>query len=834
MKYFTLSILLFFLFNFKTISQPAGSIDPSFGFPQITQGDSSRFNAAVKSILIQPDQKIIAGGAFTSYNGETYNYIVRLNNDGTIDTSFHVGTGFDGQLTYLGMQSTGKIIGTGDFTTYDGQSCKGITRLNPNGSIDNSFSVGNGFNNSVYAFCIQPDDKVIVCGNFTDYNGTALNNIARLNPDGQIDTSFHMGSGFDDFTYSVSFDSINNKIYIGGNFINYNGSYFSKLIRLNIDGTVDNSFNISIGFDYTVAKILIQPDSKIIAGGYFINFGGISKERIIRLSYSGAADASFNVQGFNNPVKDMALDHNGNILVCGEFTFYGTVRQNYFTRLTPNGNIDPTFQNGTSALSAVYSIKIQSDDKIVAGGNFQRYNGSKRSFILRIYDNGIVDNSFKVEIGFNSDVRVITVQPDGKILIGGNFNYFNSSYYKGLIRLDLTGDADTSFHSYSTGSVYAIALDTIRDKMYIGGYFSLYQGYSRNRFARINMDGSLDTTYSIGSGFDGDIYNIIVQPNGFTIIAGAFTSYNGTLVKYLTRLDNQGVIDPTFNTGGSGFGASVETMSLLPNGKIVVGGDFQSIDGISKNHIVRLNANGTIDSTFNIGTGFSGKVTTLSLQPDGKAIAGGAFASYNSLSANNIIRLNTDGSVDSTFNFGNGFNQQVNAITLQHNGKMVIGGNFTTYNTTSTNFLIRINSDGSTDNSFSIGNGFNSNIFALAIQNDGNILAGGSFNQFENYHIHNLVRLYGDLITSVGTISSDEVFSISPNPASSSATIILTNPYSEPILILLINLQGQIIQKQISYGKFAEINFRQPAGVYLVGIKTTHSFISKKIVILNE
>ncbi|MBL0137736.1 MAG: delta-60 repeat domain-containing protein [Bacteroidetes bacterium] len=128
-------------------------------------------------------------------------------------------------------------------------------------------------------------------------------------------------------------------------------------------------------------------------------------------------------------------------------------------------------------------------------------------------------------------------------------------------------------------------------------------------------------------------------------------------------------------------------MSLLPNGKIVVGGDFQSIDGISKNHIVRLNANGTIDSTFNIGTGFSGKVTTLSLQPDGKAIAGGAFASYNSLSANNIIRLNTDGSVDSTFNFGNGFNQQVNAITLQHNGKMVIGGNFTTYNTTSTNFF---------------------------------------------------------------------------------------------------------------------------------------------------
>jgi uncharacterized delta-60 repeat protein len=156
----------------------------------------------VFSLVIQSDGKILAGGQFTLYNSTTCNGIVRLNSDGSIDNTFSIGSGLS-DVRNIKIQYDGKIIAVGGFTSYNGTSINRIIRLNVDGSIDNGFAIGSGFNFSPYDLKIQADGKIIAIGNFTLYNGTSCNGIIRLNIDGTIDSGFTIGSGFN-FTIGFS------------------------------------------------------------------------------------------------------------------------------------------------------------------------------------------------------------------------------------------------------------------------------------------------------------------------------------------------------------------------------------------------------------------------------------------------------------------------------------------------------------------------------------------------------------------------------------------------------------------------------------------------------
>ena len=112
----------------------------------------------------------------------------------------------------------------------------------------------------------------------------------------------------------------------------------------------------------------------------------------------------------------------------------------------------------------------------------------------------------------------------------------------------------------------------------------------------------------------------------------------------------------------------------------------------------------------------------MAIQSDGKILVGGTFFTYNGVSANRVIRLNSDGSVDNTFVTGTGFNNYVLSIVIQSDGKILVGGGFTAYNGVSANRIIRLNSDGSIDNTFVTGTGFDNYVYSIAIQSDGKIL----------------------------------------------------------------------------------------------------------------
>jgi uncharacterized delta-60 repeat protein len=154
-------------------------------------------------------------------------------------------------------------------------------------------------------------------------------------------------------------------------------------------------------------------------------------------------------------------------------------------------------------------------------------------------------------------------------------------------------------------------------------------------------------------------------------------------------LNADGSLDNTFDPG-SGTDQSILTLAMQPDGKILIGGNFASYNNITRSRIARLNANGSLDATFDPGFGANQKILTLSIQPDGKIIIGGEFTSYNGTARNRIARLNSDGSLDASFDPGSGADLSVRTISIQTDGNIIIGGDFTSYNDLGRNRLARI------------------------------------------------------------------------------------------------------------------------------------------------
>ena len=245
-------------------------------------------NNTVQCIAIQTDGKVLIGGDFTSYNGTPINRIARINTNGFLDTSFNPGTGPDQRVASIAIQPDGKIVIVGHFKTYNGTSRNYIARLNTNGSLDTSLNPIPGPDDSIISVALQPDGKILVGGRFTSYDGVTRNYIARLLPSGSFDPSFSMisphGCNFDVNIVAIQTDG---KVLIGGYFTSYKGISRNHIARVNADGSLDTSFDIGIGVDCplwpTVYSIALQPDGKIIIGGYFTSYNGIACNYIARI-----------------------------------------------------------------------------------------------------------------------------------------------------------------------------------------------------------------------------------------------------------------------------------------------------------------------------------------------------------------------------------------------------------------------------------------------------------------------------------------------------------------------------------------------------------------------
>ena len=229
-------------------------------------------------------------------------------------------------VTIFEKLSSGKYIAFGNFTSISGSSLNRIARLNSDYSIDNTFDVGTGFNNTPYRFVEQSDGKLVVIGQFTQYSGSACNYITRINTDGTQDTGFNIGSGFNQSfsaQYALQLQS-DGKLLVGGSFTAYSGSSSNRIARINTDGTLDTGFNIGTGFNNYVMDIKLQSDEKIIViSSLFTQFNGTSVENIVRLNTDGTLDTVFDtgtISGTNGNLQTLYVQSNDKIVVYSENT----------------------------------------------------------------------------------------------------------------------------------------------------------------------------------------------------------------------------------------------------------------------------------------------------------------------------------------------------------------------------------------------------------------------------------------------------------------------------------------------------------------------------------
>ena len=360
------------------------------------------------------------------------------------------------------------------------------------------YSFNGGFNDQAEAAFEDNSGRVVFGGLFTSYSGLPFNRIVRINSDASVDETFNIGTGFDDAVYEVEPQS-DNKILVGGFFDSYNGVSFGKIVRLNGDGSIDNTFSAGTGFNNVIFAIKVQSDGKILVGGGYTQYNGDSHSRLIRLNSDGSVDNTFNVgTGLNGNVNDIILQNDGKIIILGGFTSVDGNSHNRIVRLNDDGSIDNTFNSGTGFNGQTYSGLIDEGQILVVGAFFE-YSGQTNRQIVKLNSDGSIDNTFVSGAGFTRfsglSFSSTIIKYTDKYFVIGDFDDYNGGTANGLIQLNQDGSINVSFN-YGTGLVFSAGTFNTGIILSNGvhvvfGQFLEYNGSEVNDIAFINPFGTL-------------------------------------------------------------------------------------------------------------------------------------------------------------------------------------------------------------------------------------------------------------------------------------------------------------------------------------------------------
>ena len=377
----------------------------------------------------------------------------------------------------------------------------------------------------------------------------------------------------------------------------------------------------------------------------------------------GGVDPLFDPNVGGGIVRATAIQPDGKILIAGRFTSVGGVERRNIARLNADGSVESaaTFNPGTGVNNTVHAVAVQRDGKIVIGGIFTRVNGQLRQGVARLNPDGSVESTatFTTGLGFTlgdisgGTVNSVAVQPDGKILVGGLFTKVDGQSRSRIARLNPNGSVEsTATFDPGTGlppdsEIRSMALQE-DGKILIAGSFSAVNSLNRRNIARILPNGNVESTatFDTGSGPDSDIYAVAVQPDGKILIGGLFTNVNGEPRARIARLNPNGSLESTagFNPG-AGADQLVDTLALQADGKIILGGNITAIDGQMRNGVARLLADGTLESTaaFDFSPGVTGvflsNATGVALRPDGAILLSGGFTTVSDVPRNRLALL---------------------------------------------------------------------------------------------------------------------------------------------------------------------------------------------------
>jgi uncharacterized delta-60 repeat protein len=797
--------------------------------------------ASVSSMGSLPDGRVIISGSFLEVQGVARPCLARLNGNGTLDSAFvpqimpanipmqptnapplpYSPTNGVGMIL---VQPDGKVLVTSMsyMTATNGSALPAVARLNTDGLLDSSFAT---VTNAPYRMALQPDGKILI-EQAISWNYPGSNIVYRLNQDGTRDSSFNQVNitGWANVLLPQT-----NSIYLGGFIIRVNGINSGWMARVDLSGQLDTSFN-SPFYDYGngIEAAIPQPDGKVLIGGTFWKVNPTYKN-LARLNSNGAVDATFTSTGANSFVHALAGQPDGKTLVAGEFTAVNGVATPPLVRLIGDSDTGPgtvafdlaeteVFENSGSVTLTIDRIWGNQGDisvsyqtvpgSAVAGSDYAAQSGIlvfhdgeiAKTITVPLIDKGSINDlkTFKVVlsssgggagIGAQSNCVVnilnvhgpasfdpgfsvgpglldgavsdVAVQPDGAIVIGGWFQQVGGVPRRGVARLTQAGALDPNFNPGSeldyggnSGWLNFVKLQT-NGQILVAGIFTMVNGTNENYLARLNPDGSLDTSFNDGTGplgtgnVVGDIRGMELLNDGRMIVGGGFNTYNGIIRNGLVRLSTNGIVDPAYQPAGAGI---VNTFGLQTDGKVI-------FSAFASTYAARINADGTTTRTNADGTtnitfiaSADNYVRQVSCLPDGTTMIAGSFSTINGHPRRCLARLFTDGTVDSAFVpdmslfMSAGTVPYIYKFAVQSDGKVVAA--LKTYAAPAGNYLVRFKNDGSLDTDFepirfAIPTGDNDTISAIAIQSDNGIIAAGQFQTVNGLSRPYLVRLKG-------------------------------------------------------------------------------------------
>jgi uncharacterized delta-60 repeat protein len=816
------------------------------------------FNPAIEgdiyTIAAQPDGKILVGGRPTSVNGQPVGAVARLHADGSLDDTFKVdvtltsdGKEYPGTVGQIFVLPAGKLLIRGSFDKVSGVHRAGAARLNADGSLDTAFEMPSETLGSSAAILPLPDGKILRAREA---------GIVRVNADGSLDNRFSPTQAANGAIYSIALQ-LNGKILVGGD----NG-----VVRLNTDGSADESFDHSALESWRVMSILVQPDDKVLVAGYLKSVSGYLQPGFVRLNADGALDSGFSTPenivplfNYHNPSVDhwslpavwalqpdggilvnqwsgilrlkgngtleqgfvvaefkrdfcykycaptvgsMLVQPDGRILIRGAFYAINGARRNGLARL----NADPSRLNfvtfvpdgsvGAEALGSA-TVRVQRlgnttgsttvryatvDGSATGGADYVSQTGTitfaplevTKTFTFPVIDDGLVEEDETIQItlsardprpgaevdprpglvpildderpgsldfGFAPEVMagvrpLVAVQPDGKILLAVVGTNKTEEWANDIVRVNADGSVDSRFVSPFGPDDSVTHLAVQRNGQAIVGGYTYGSG---NWIRRLNLEGSLDPTFKGTLPTNVWINSLVLESDGNVLV-----QYAGGTVAGLGRLRPDGVPDSGFHPpaglGDSGF----YQMTVQPDGSVVI---YGRITFANQPRLALLRPDGSIDPGFDPALDPEWSVSSLISQADGRILIGGYFSSVNGVRREGLARLNADGSLDTTFKPDSTLAGNYE-LMLQRDGKVLVVRSYY-----GSDRIFRLNPDGSLDRSFKAGSftvadcaSYNClpAVSAVALQPDSKVVVVGNFSTISGISRPGIARLNGD------------------------------------------------------------------------------------------